>query len=275
MNSLIMTATVAALAFTLSATPAAAQGSVAPVTMVGSACPSGYGQGSTAQKSRPNPNMCYPRGSDSPSVYVTSGKCAAGYRKDFGYCTDKADGAVYTPPTFGSIMKANAFDRCPVGYHTSEPDVMKCVSYDYSAGKQPATRAKKGGACASNEVDEWGLWCTSKLTKLTRKEAEQEAVADVNHLFPRDGKGGNQGADYMNTPGIVGIFGAAGANSSGASSSSKSGGNSETAAAPANPNCTSPSSTGAALGGALGGDAGAALGSMLGGLGKKKKKAGC
>jgi len=205
------------------------------------ACPSGYSQGQPGRTGQSDSDKCY--------------------KGNFG---------VYTPPTYGSVKKASAFDRCPVGYHTSEPDAMECVSYDYAAGKQPLTRARKGKPCAADEVDEWGLWCTSKVTQLTRAEAEQEAVADVNHLFPRDGKGGNQGAEYENTPGIVGIFGRKGGSSAAASSSG--GGQSTTAQ---NTGCVNGSATGAAIGGAMAGEGGAALGSMLGGLGKKKKKQGC
>jgi len=205
------------------------------------ACPSGYSQGQPGRAGQSDSDKCY--------------------KGSFG---------VYTPPTYGSIKKASAFDRCPVGYHTSEPDVMECVSYDYAAGKQPLTRAKNGKPCAAEEVDEWGLWCTSKVTQLTRVEAEQEAVADVNHLFPRDGKGGNQGAEHYNTPGIVAIFGPRGGRSS--STAGNNSGDSQTAQ---NSGCANGSATGAAIGGAMAGEGGAVLGSMLGGLGKKKKKGGC
>lgn len=187
----------------------------------------------------------------------------------------RSSGPVYTPPTYGSIKKASAFDRCPVGYHTSEPDVMECVSYDYAAGKQPLTRAKNGKPCAADEVDEWGLWCTSKVTQLTRNEAEQEAVADVNHLFPRDGKGGNQGAEHYNTPGLVAIFGPKGGKQAAASTASEGSGDQPAAQQAAQCSTDSGSATGAVVGAAVGGEAGAALGGMLGGLGKKKKKKGC
>ncbi|NBB24219.1 hypothetical protein GVM20_03650 [Porphyrobacter sp. SLTP] len=267
------------------ASPVAAQGTVAKMALPEySSCPKGW------QKSKRGSDTtfyCYPT-KDSKPAYPKEGstRCADGYEQQSNFCVKEDDessrssssssssGAVYTPPTYGSIKKASAFDRCPVGYHTSEPDVMECVSYDYAAGKQPLTRAKKGKPCAADEVDEWGLWCTSKVTQLTRNEAEQEAVADVNHLFPRDGKGGNQGPDYKNTPGIVAIFGPEGAAPSANGASGAASSDDQAAAAPKTAQCTtdSGSATGAAIGGAVGGDAGAVLGGMLGGLGKKKKK---
>jgi hypothetical protein len=265
------------------ASPAMAQGTTGVIGIAGNgSCPDGYTRGSSTgnkAKKYPNPELCYPETDNPPSVYkksATGDACPSGMRSESStsvWCTTQTASAVYTPPTYGSIKKANAFDRCPVGYHTSEPDVMECVSYDYAAGKQPLTRASKGKPCAADEVDEWGLWCTSKVTQLTRAEAENEAIADVNHIFPRDGKGGNQGANYENTPGIVGIFGPKGSAKT-ADASPTSG---DQPAAQQTAQCTTDSgaAAGAAIGGAVGGDAGAAIGGMLGGLGKKKKKKTC
>lgn len=257
------------------ASPAMAQGTVGPITRVGSACPSGYSQGSPAARATPNPNICYP-GSDAPAVYVKNGPCASGYRSDFGYCTDKPDGAVYTPPTYGSIKKANRMDRCPVGYWTDQNDITSCVS-PYQ-DKAPASRLKKGTACAADEVDEWGVYCTSRLHKLSRSEAENTAVADVNNLYVLSNGGTSpQGADYENTPGIVALFSAASApQASGQASTAASGDQAAATTQTAQCPTGNGSATGAAIGGAVGGEAGAALGGMLGGLGKKKKKAaGC
>lgn len=261
----------AALSFS---SPARAQGAVGPVTRVGTACPSGYSQGNTAQSSKPNPALCYPSGSDAPAVYVKNGTCAAGYRSDFGYCTSKPDGAVYTPPTYGSIKKANRMDRCPVGYWTDQNDITSCVS-PYR-DKAPAARLKKGTGCSEGEVDEWGIYCTSRLHKLSRSEAENTAVADVNNLYVLSNGGTSpQGAEYENTPGIVALFPASSTpqtSHDAASSTTADQHAAQTAQCPTR----NGSATGAAIGGAAGGQAGAALGGMLGGLGKKKKKAaGC
>lgn len=251
-------------------TPAAAQGSVGPITRVGGTCPSGYSQGSTVQSSKPNPNMCYP-GSNAPAVYVKNGACAAGYQSDFGYCTNKVS-ATYIAPTYGSITKANSLDRCPVGYWTDEGNLKIC-STPYK-GKAPASRVKRGGACAANEVDEWGIYCTSRQHMLTRSEAENTAVADVNNVFALSGgKTSPQGAEYENTPGIVAIFGGAGGGS-GSTAAASGGGTSQSAQSGCQTDGVG-SASGAAIGGAIGGQTGAAIGGMLGGLAKKKKKVGC
>ncbi|NLR72325.1 hypothetical protein HGI47_15730 [Novosphingobium sp. ERN07] len=259
-------ATALALAgFTSLTVPAHAQGSTGPITRVGGTCPSGYTQGSTAQNSKPNPNMCYP-GSGAPSVYVKNGACAAGYQSEFGYCTSKVS-ATYVPPTYGSITKANQLDRCPVGYWTDEGNLNIC-STPYQ-GKAPASRLKRGAACSGEEVDEWGIYCTSRLHKLTRSEAENTAVADVNNLFALSGgKTSPQGAEYENTPGILALFPAGSAKSASPSSASAA------ASTPAAQTPCQPDASGAAIGGAIGGQAGVVIGGMLGGFGKKKKS-GC
>lgn len=260
-------ALVAAIVAVSAPEAAMAQGTTGPLTRVGTACPSGYSQGNTAQRSKPNPNMCYPDSSSSPAVYAKNGACAQGYRAEFGYCTSKADGAVYTPPTYGSITKANQMDRCPVGYWTDQNNIKSCVS-PYQ-DKAPASRLKKGAACSADEVSEWGIYCTSRLHKLSRSEAENTAVADVNNLFVLSNGGTSpQGAEYKNTPGIVALFPA----SSRQEASSAGSASADASAATGGQCAASGSASGAVIGGAVAGDAGAVLGSMLGGLGKKKKK---
>ena len=251
--SILMTATVLAMAPV--STPAVAQDSE-PASS-GGRCGSGFYRGGSYEWQKPlgmnDRTMCYRKPKS-----VEDAEDA------------KSDGPVYIPPTYGSVAKANKFDRCPIGYHTNENEMLQCVSFDYAAGKQPATRAKKGGACAANEIDEWGIWCTSKLTQLTRTEAEQEGAADVNRIYAIDGKGGNQGPEFKNTPGIIGIFGAEGTSQASASSGS---GATDSADEPKKCDPSgSGSASGAAVGGAVAGQAGAVLGSVLGGLGKKKKK---
>jgi len=264
----------AGLALALTAIPfagqAIAQGTVGPTPAIGyRGCPSGYKVGGGSSET--SDKTCYPLGSSAPAVYPNpNGKpCAAGYRKDGKWCTDKPESAIsYKDPTFGNLTKADEYDRCPVGYHTSDSARTTCVSYHQD--KSPKSRLKKGAACGADEVDEWGLWCTSKTTTLTRAQAEDEAISDVNIIFAPAGRGATQGADYENTPGLVGIFGRKGGGASAASGSSS--GDGQTAQASG---CASRSATGAAIGGAVAGEGGAVLGSMLGGLGKKKKKGGC
>ncbi len=207
------------------------------------ACPNGYSQGQPGRAGQSDSDKCY--------------------KGSFG---------TYTPPTYDSITKANQMDRCPVGYWTDENNIKSCVS-PYQT-KAPSSRLKKGGACKADEVDEWGVYCTSRLHNLSRSEAENTAVADVNNLFVLSNGGTSpQGADYRNTPGIVALFsGSAQAQAGTGGVSGSTSGESQTAQ---NSGCATGSATGAAIGGAMAGEGGAALGSMLGGLGKKKKKQGC
>lgn len=234
------------------ASPAMAQGTEAKFPVPRAGCPK------THFKSRRGSDTifyCYPKESSNDESSRSSSSSSSG-------------GGGYKDPTFGNLAKADEYDRCPVGYHTSDSARTTCVSYHQD--KSPKSRLKKGAACGADEVDEWGLWCTSKTTTLTRAQAEDEAISDVNIIFAPAGRGATQGADYENTPGLVGIFGRKG--SGGSASSSGSAGESETAQ---NNGCANGSATGAAIGGAMAGEGGAVLGSMLGGLGKKKKKKGC
>ncbi|GAA0763793.1 hypothetical protein FHS52_002430 [Erythromicrobium ramosum] len=238
------------------ASPAMAQGAEGKFPVPRAGCPKTH---VTAKRSPDTVYYCYPKkvSNDDSSSSSSSGS---------------SGGPVYTDPTFGNLTKASEYDRCPVGYHTSDSARTTCVSYH--EGKSPASRLKKGGACAADEVDEWGVWCTSKSTTLTRAQAEDEAISDVNIIFAPEGRGATQGPEYQNTPGILAIFGPKG----GAQASNAAASSGDQAAAQQTAQCPagSGSASGAAIGGAIGGDAGAVLGGMLGGLGKKKKKAaGC
>ncbi|WAC22362.1 hypothetical protein [Blastomonas sp. SL216] len=239
------------------ASPAAAQGAEAKFPVPRAGCPKNY------QKSR--------RGSDT-IFYCYPNKSSNDEKSSSSSSSSSSSGAVYQPLARGSFKKRNAADRCPVGYWTTQEDINTCASP--SSAKIPATRLKGSSACSADEVDEWGLYCTSKSTSMTRSEAEDIAAGDVNNYYVLSG-GGNQtqGYDYANTPGIIGIFGGGGGSAGTSSSASPdSAGNSQTAQASG---CANGSATGAAIGGAMAGEGGAALGSMLGGLGKKKKKQGC
>jgi hypothetical protein len=247
--------------------PGAAQGNVGPIKRL-EMCPDDY-----SPKFSVKDGMCYPNKS-APSVYIPQrkGNCASGYRPNGPYCTTKVAQDL-TPAadrlaSYGTIAKANRLDRCPIGYF-SKSDMTVCTT---RLSPAPQSR-RKASACKANEIDEWGLYCTANASAITRAQAEQEADRDFNAIYSANGAKGPiqtpSGDDTTNSAPMVAAYGRKG---SGAASSSS---DSQSASAPVDPNCTSPSSTGAALGGAIGGDAGAALGSMLGGLGKKKKKAGC
>ena len=271
--------TAAALGLFASATaipqPAMAQGTRGVVGVANNGgCPQDYVRGTTVgikAKRYPNPELCYPENDNPPTVFKkrsTGDACPSGMRSESStsyWCTTKPAGLTYKDPTFGKFTKANEYDRCPLGYHTDDGARTSCVSY--YQGKSPVSRLKKGGACTADEIDEWGLYCTSKTMTLTRKEAEEEAISDVNIIFAPAGRGATQGADYENTPGMVAAFGRKGGGSSASASAASTGGD-----AAASAQCTTSSASGAAVGGALAGEAGAVVGSLLGGLGKKKKK---
>jgi hypothetical protein len=275
----LATMSLAALALPV---PVMAQGTVGPTPATGQrVCPSGYVASLSNGRSD---KICYPNSGARPVYSRASGeKCADGYEVDKNWCIESSrsksssgsGGAVYQPLARGSFKKADPKDRCPVGYWTTQDDIGTCASP--SSAKIPATRLKGSSACGANEVDEWGLYCTSKETTMTRREAEDIAAGDVNNYYVLSG-GGNakQGYDYANTPGIVGIYGKAGGAPAPTSANAAASSSEESKPAPCETSASG-SAAGAAVGGAVAGDAGAVLGSMLGGLGKKKKKkaAGC
>jgi hypothetical protein len=262
MKIISMAAASAAMAFAAIpfASPAAAQGAEAKFPVPRSGCPK-----KTIKSRRGSDTIfyCYPSEDSNDDASSSSS-------------SSSSSGAVYTPLARGSFKKRDAADRCPVGYWTTQDDINTCASP--SSATIPATRLKGGSACGADEVDEWGLYCTSKQTTMTRSEAEDIAAGDVNNYYVLSGGGNHtQGYNYDNTPGIVGIYGPKGGAAPAASAAATS---DDQVAAPATQQtaqCTtgSGSATGAAIGGALGGDAGAVLGSVLGGLGKKKKKKSC
>ena len=284
MKIISMTAVSAAMALATIpfASTVAAQGTVAKMALPdNSGCPKSW------QKSKRGSDTtfyCYPT-KDSKPAYPKEGstRCADGYEQQSNFCVKEDDessrssssssssGAVYQPLARGSFKKRDAADRCPVGYWTTQDDINTCASP--SSAKIPATRLKGNTECSADEVDEWGLYCTSKSTTMTRSEAEDIAAGDVNNYYVLSGGGNHtQGYNYDNTPGIVGIYGPKGGAAPAASAPASS--DDHAAAASRTAQCTtdSGSATGAAIGGAVGGDAGAVLGGMLGGLGKKKKK---
>ena len=260
----------AALAFTLPATPAFAQGSVGPTPEIGRSCPSGYSDG--GGRASTSADMCYPS-SSAPAVYAnpSRAKCAAGYFTDKSWCTNKPTSVSVVETVSGKIAKSDPLDRCPATFY-SEPDLKTCISI---ASSPPPTRAKGAGACRAGELEEWGKWCTTNNGKMAEGDVTQGHYRDVNTIYQFSGsKTPNGGADVYNTPTIRALFrGGAGAGGSASATPASSNQQSASNDAPA-ANCTTTSATGSAIGGMLGGQAGAALGGMLGGKSKKKKN-GC
>jgi hypothetical protein len=266
------------------ASPAMAQGTDGPITRHEGKgpCPSGWNAG-TGSSSKPNENQCYKGSSGSPAYHIGSGgKCAEGYVRSFTYYCIELSGAQADQRSaadklvsYGTITKANPLDRCPLGYF-SKADMTICTTR-----LSPAPKSRKNtGACNSNEIDEWGLYCTADATVITREQAEQEADRDFNAIYSANGAQGPtqtpSGDDTTNSAPMVAAYGRrGGAQAAASTSSSESSGDQPAAQQTAQCTTDTGSATGAAIGGAVGGDAGAALGGMLGGLGKKKKKKGC
>ncbi|MCU0948296.1 MAG: hypothetical protein MUF47_08605 [Porphyrobacter sp.] len=289
MKIISMAAISAAMAFATIpfAGPAAAQGTVTKQPE-----PKNGGCPKTWQKAKRGSDTtwyCYPE-KDSPPIYPreVQVRCADGYKSEGNWCvgtvagsssSSASSGSSYEGPaadrlvSYGTITKANKLDRCPLGYF-SKSDMTICTTR-----LSPAPKSRvKDGACNSNEIDEWGLYCTADANVITRQQAEQEATRDFNAIYSANGA--NYPAQGSDTEDYLSMVAAYGPKNGAAPASAAASNTGDQAAAPATPQtaqCTtdSGSATGAAIGGAVGGEAGAALGGMLGGLGKKKKKKGC
>jgi hypothetical protein len=263
-------------------------------------CPSGW---SSTKNSETDTSMCFPLGSLSPKIYPKKEKetCTEGYVEEQRiWCTTKgykpASAASSSKPetvsksasssassspsgpaadrlvSHGTIAKASPLDRCPLGYF-SKSDMTLCTTRFSPA---PKVRVNNGG-CNADEIDEWGLYCTSDAAVITRAQAEAEAVRDFNQIYTFNrGKVPAQGDDTDNYPAMVAAYGPKGAPQTGSAVTASAVSSADTSAVQT-AQCTdgSGAAAGAAIGGAVAGDTGAALGGMLGGLGKKKKKKGC
>lgn len=250
------------------ATPVMAQGSLAPMPKAkDEKCPTNWSQ-------KTDKTACVPSSLARPAYRSATKKCAAGYEQSWDFCVEKGP-STYTGPaadrlvSYGTITKANRLDRCPLG-HFSKSDMTTC-----STRLSPAPKSrKKTGACNSNEIDEWGLWCTADANVITREQAVMEADRDFNAIYSANGANyPNQGNDTENYPSMVAAYGPKGGSpASAAASSSGSDQGSNGAQCQASGNGAA---QGAAVGGAVAGQAGAVIGGMIGGFGKKKKKSGC
>ena len=88
--------------------------------------------------------------------------------------TRSADGPVYVAPSHGTVAKANPFAFCPSGYFT-EGD--SCTTPMRNA---PQSRTK-AGACPAGTVDEYGAYCTDKITDLS-----DPYLDELNGISTRD-----------------------------------------------------------------------------------------
>jgi hypothetical protein len=199
------------------ASPAAAQGAVAKQPE-----PKNGGCPKTWQKAKRGSDTtwyCYPE-KDSPPIYPreVQVRCADGYKSEGNWCvgavagsssSSGSSGSSYEGPaadrlvSYGTITKANKLDRCPLGYF-SKSDMTICTTR-----LSPAPKSRvKDGSCNSNEIDEWGLYCTADATVITRAQAEQEATRDFNAIYSANGANyPAQGSDTEDYPSMVAAYG--------------------------------------------------------------------
>jgi hypothetical protein len=156
------------------ASPAAGQGTTLRQTKPGytSLCPDGW----TSRG-----NQCEPASGNAQPAYAPRTQtepCAEGYSRNSGWCLR---GDYSLAATFQSGMrKAHVLDRCPTGYFTNMESPMNCLT---SLDRPPAARAKGNAPCRSGEVEDWGIWCISNYSGLTRGEASSAVLRDNNGIF--------------------------------------------------------------------------------------------
>lgn len=269
-------ALIGGLAASTLATPAQAQeGVLGRVASEGATCPAGWSNPSVGG-SRTDSSVCVVTGSSARAVYRRHNgeACKPGYNTGSSWC-EKAPAVYVQQSTSDSLEKPNKTDRCPTGWFTTGSG-MTCITQL----KEPtSSRLKAGKACRANEVDEWGVWCTSNYAAIDAGRIRGAALRDYNTMYAHN-RGvvatfaGNDLDEKLLTPVHRKLFGdkpvadtpdPVAANASSATTAS---------ANAASTTCANASQQGAALGGALGGNRGKALGSLagaaLGGFGKKK-----
>ena len=259
----------------------------------GSSCPNeGWTRGGTNKY--PHSTRCYPTSATSPKIYRVDSltKCAPGYGKQWSFCIEGFD-PDWMANQAGNIAKPSLQDRCPAGWRSTNKPVCR------PEVPKPATARLKGnGSCKANEIEEWGIWCTSNYEHLTAKRVKQAAAADWNDIYtatrgksPRQSPDDDGGSEVYRA--LLAKEGGSAPTAAPAAAPAQAASPAEpvptdlpVGAAPAEPAVASsgqPASTGcagAAIGGALGqavgGEVAAGFGKLLGGLaGKGNAQGGC
>jgi hypothetical protein len=262
----------------------------------GSSCPNeGWTRGGSNKY--PSRDRCYPTSASSPKIYRVDSltKCAPGYGKQWSFCIEGFD-PNWMANQSGNIAKPSLEDRCPAGWVSTNKPVCR------PEVPKPATaRLKGGGACKANEVEEWGIWCTSNFEHLTAKRVKQAAAADWNDIYtatrgkkPRQSPDDNGSAVYRallakEGPAAAPAAPAAAAPAANTGSPVPEAEQTQASAmptapatpvaaaeAPAAPTGCAGAAIGGVLGQAVGGEVAAGFGKMLGGLaGKSNGQGGC
>ncbi len=266
-------ALIGGLAASTLATPAQAQeGVLGRVSSEGATCPAGWSNPRLGG-GRTDSTVCIVTSNGARAVYrrhkgVT---CKPGYANGSNWC-EKNPEAYFHKGSVDPLEKPNKSDRCPTGWFTTG-NGMTCVTQM----KEPTSSRVKGGkACAANEVDEWGVWCTSNYETLTPDKVKPWLQRDYNSMYAFNrgvvpAFAGSDIDEQLLTPVYRKLFGNAPAKAAPAAMTTTS---ATSAASTPSKVCETAEQQGAALGGALGGSRGQALGGLagaaLGGFGKKK-----
>lgn len=169
--------------------PAEAQGVRNRIERQAKNCPPGWSS---------DKDFCVANSGSSPAVYhgPRNGTCANGYKSWGNYwCVEdksarrgsgsasagSAPAAASGPPTSAGLLltKSNPRQLCPSGYRTSR-DLKHCNTEFSDA---PAARARPASGCATDELEEFGVWCTSRQTGLTAKQIETVTMQDFNIIY--------------------------------------------------------------------------------------------
>jgi hypothetical protein len=267
---------IAGLATATYAAPASAQSGLGQVASEGATCAVGWSNPRVGG-SRLDSSVCVATGSNAREVYRRHGNeaCRAGYNTGTSWC-EKAPVQTIHSSNATPLEKASKGDRCPTGWYTDNGG-LQCIT---KVTSPTSARAKNGRPCRANEVEEWGVWCTSNYEGMPAETMRSWALRDWNSIY-----GYNRGVPTVNvgqeiteavikiTPVHAKVYGNTMVTDpvvGGSNTSANTGAN----AATPTPSCTNGAAQGAAVGGAIAGSTGRALGGMLGGM-ARRSQSGC
>ncbi len=220
--------------------PAEAQGVRNRIERQAKNCPPGWSS---------DKDFCVANSGFSPAVYhgPSNGTCVDGYKKwGNNWCVEdksakrgsgnasSAPAAPSGPPTSAGLLltKSNPRQLCPSGYRTSG-DLKHCNTEFSNA---PAARARPASGCSAEELEEFGVWCTSRQTGLTAKQIETVTMQDFNIIYTYTRERPVPERSQPNTPLMLALAGTAPAAGSAASEAVQSA-SADTAATPDKPAC--------------------------------------
>lgn len=271
-------ALITACATVAAATPAQAQeGVLGRVAAEGATCPVGWSNPKLGG-GRTDSTVCIVTSNGARAVYRrhTGVTCKPGYAQGSNWCEKNPD-AYFHKGSVDPLEKPNKSDRCPTGWFTTGTG-MTCVTQM----KEPTfSRLKGGKACGANEVDEWGVWCTSNYEGLTPEKVKPWLQRDYNAMYAYNrgvvpAFAGNDIDEQLLSPVYRKLFGNAPAKAAPAAMTTANATTSTSDAEQPQKSCDTEVAQGAAIGGAMAGRKGQAMGALAGAaLGAARKKKGC